>query len=108
MEPARFRQQSSLGRKQGRTQRPAVREATSRFGGFLAPSIPRQPSISTYDRPVVAHDRNAADAVDTLPKRDIAVIGLWHLGSVTAAGWSHVGRPVLAWDPEPELRAAMQ
>lgn len=57
---------------------------------------------------MVAHDRNAAAAVDTLPKRDIALIGLWHLGSVSAAGWSHLGRRVLAWDPDQKLRETIR
>jgi UDPglucose 6-dehydrogenase len=36
---------------------------------------------------------------------DIAVVGLWHLGSVAAAVWAATGRRVLAWDPDPELRS---
>ncbi len=38
----------------------------------------------------------------------IAVIGLWHLGSVAAAAWTATGHRVLAWDPDPELRAAVR
>jgi UDPglucose 6-dehydrogenase len=38
---------------------------------------------------------------------DVAVMGLWHLGSVVAAAWTTTGRRVLAWDPDAELRAAI-
>ncbi|MCI0690344.1 MAG: nucleotide sugar dehydrogenase [Sporichthyaceae bacterium] len=34
----------------------------------------------------------------------VAVIGLWHLGSVAAAGWAALDRQVTAWDPDPALR----
>jgi UDPglucose 6-dehydrogenase len=56
---------------------------------------------------VVADDRHAA-AIGERPQGDIALIGLWHLGSVSAAGWSHVGRRVLAWDPDQELRETIK
>jgi UDPglucose 6-dehydrogenase len=38
---------------------------------------------------------------------DIALVGLWHLGSIAAAGWTATGRSVLAWDPDPELGSAI-
>ena len=31
---------------------------------------------------------------------NVAVLGLWHLGSVTAAATAAVGHRVRAWDPE--------
>jgi len=34
----------------------------------------------------------------------VAVLGLWHLGSIAAAGWSTLGKRVFAWDPDPTLR----
>lgn len=37
----------------------------------------------------------------------IAVVGLWHLGSVAAAAWTSTGHRVLAWDPDLELRSAI-
>jgi UDPglucose 6-dehydrogenase len=37
----------------------------------------------------------------------VAVIGLWHLGSVAAAAWSTCGRRVLGWDPDSQLRSAI-
>lgn len=43
---------------------------------------------------------NAAPPV----RRDIALIGLWHLGSVSAGGLTSTGRSVVAWDPDPALR----
>jgi UDPglucose 6-dehydrogenase len=39
---------------------------------------------------------------------DVALVGLWHLGSVAAAGWTMTGRSVLAWDPEPELASTIE
>lgn len=38
---------------------------------------------------------------------DVAVLGLWHLGSVSTAGWTATGRRVVAWDPDPQLRAGI-
>jgi UDPglucose 6-dehydrogenase len=38
---------------------------------------------------------------------DVAVIGLWHLGSVAAAAWTATDRRVLAWDPDAELRSTI-
>jgi len=38
---------------------------------------------------------------------EIAVIGLWHLGSVAAAAWTTTNRRVLAWDPDAELRSTI-
>src|SRR2546427_3978733 len=37
----------------------------------------------------------------------VAVVGLWHLGSVAAAAWSTCGRRVLGWDPDSQLRSAI-
>ena len=31
------------------------------------------------------------------PRSDVALVGLWHLGSVAAAAWTATGRSVLAW-----------
>jgi UDPglucose 6-dehydrogenase len=36
---------------------------------------------------------------------DIAVVGLWHLGSVATAGWMNARRSVVAWDPDVALRS---
>lgn len=44
------------------------------------------------------------DSVKAPVRADIAVLGLWHLGSVSAAGWTMLGRRVVAWDPDPLLR----
>jgi UDPglucose 6-dehydrogenase len=38
---------------------------------------------------------------------DVALVGLWHLGSVAAAAWTSSGRAVCAWDPAPELAATV-
>lgn len=38
---------------------------------------------------------------------DVAVLGLWHLGSVSTAGWTTTGLRVAAWDPDPGLRASV-
>jgi UDPglucose 6-dehydrogenase len=38
----------------------------------------------------------------------IALLGLWHLGSVSAAGWTRLGYRVRAWDPDAGLRDAMR
>ena len=35
---------------------------------------------------------------------DIALAGLWHLGSVAAAAWTATGSIVNAWDPDAGLR----
>ena len=37
----------------------------------------------------------------------IAVLGLWHLGSVTAACLASAGHTVSAWDPEPATVTAL-
>jgi UDPglucose 6-dehydrogenase len=39
---------------------------------------------------------------------DVAVVGLWHLGSVAAAGWATSGKHIVAWDPDPDLRAEIR
>ena len=31
---------------------------------------------------------------------NVAVLGLWHLGSVTAACLAHAGHDVAGWDPD--------
>jgi UDPglucose 6-dehydrogenase len=50
----------------------------------------------------------AARAQSDVPHRaDVAVIGLWHLGSVAAAAWTATDRRVLAWDPDAESRSAI-
>jgi len=41
------------------------------------------------------------------PAPDVALIGLWHLGSVAAAAWTATDRPVVAWDPDDNLRSAL-
>ncbi len=38
---------------------------------------------------------------------EVGLLGLWHLGSVSAAAWTRTGRQVKAWDPDPSLRAAV-
>lgn len=38
---------------------------------------------------------------------NVALIGLWHLGSVAAAAWTSTRHRVLGWDPDPELRSAI-
>lgn len=38
----------------------------------------------------------------------IAVLGLWHLGSVTAACLAQAGHEVCAWDPSPDVVAAFR
>jgi UDPglucose 6-dehydrogenase len=38
---------------------------------------------------------------------NIAVLGLWHLGSVTAACAAAAGHQVMAWDPDPAVVAAL-
>jgi UDPglucose 6-dehydrogenase len=38
---------------------------------------------------------------------DVALVGLWHLGSIAAAGWASRGSRVIAWDPDPELRSKL-
>ena len=38
----------------------------------------------------------------------IALVGLWHLGSVAAAAWASTGRSVIAWDPDRNLRRGLQ
>lgn len=37
----------------------------------------------------------------------MAVVGLWHLGSVAAAAWTATGRTVIAWDPDDDLRSGL-
>jgi len=49
--------------------------------------------------------RPAVGAVYARP--DVAVLGLWHLGVVTAAGLAGTGAGVVVWDPDPELRATL-
>jgi UDPglucose 6-dehydrogenase len=39
---------------------------------------------------------------------DLAVVGLWHLGSVASAGWSSLGHRVTAWDPDAALRRLLR
>lgn len=34
---------------------------------------------------------------------DVAIVGLWHLGTVTAACLAHVGYHVVAYEPDPEI-----
>ena len=38
---------------------------------------------------------------------DIAVVGLWHLGSVATAAWTATGRTVIAWDADMDLRSEL-
>lgn len=38
---------------------------------------------------------------------DVAVIGLWHLGTVSAAAWTSTGRSVIAWDGDPACRESV-
>ncbi len=38
---------------------------------------------------------------------EIALVGLWHLGSVAAAGWISTGTRVTCWDPDPGLRSSI-
>ena len=38
----------------------------------------------------------------------IAVVGLWHLGSVTAACVANAGHDVIAYDPDKETMAQLQ
>jgi UDPglucose 6-dehydrogenase len=53
-------------------------------------------------------DAVAASAQSGTPHvGEIAVVGLWHLGSVAAAAWTATGHRVLAWEPDPELRSAI-
>ena len=40
-------------------------------------------------------------------RSDIALIGLWHLGSVSAAAWTTLGLRVVGWDPDSGLREAL-
>lgn len=48
--------------------------------------------------------REAAVERTCLPDiSDVALVGLWHLGSVAAAAWTATGRSVRAWDPDPGL-----
>ena len=35
---------------------------------------------------------------------EVALVGLWHLGCVAAAGWTTIGKRTVAWDPDPEVR----
>jgi UDPglucose 6-dehydrogenase len=41
------------------------------------------------------------------PAPDVAVVGLWHLGSVASAGWALSDRRVVASDPDIELRSRL-
>jgi UDPglucose 6-dehydrogenase len=47
----------------------------------------------------------AAEATIRAP--DVAVIGLWHLGSVAAAAWGAADRTVLGWDADDDLRSML-
>lgn len=38
---------------------------------------------------------------------DLAVVGLWHLGAIAAAGWCETGRRVVGWDGDQELRSGL-
>ena len=38
----------------------------------------------------------------------VAVLGLWHLGSVTAACLAAAGHDVAAWDPDPAVLGALR
>jgi UDPglucose 6-dehydrogenase len=38
---------------------------------------------------------------------DVAVIGIWHLGSVSAAAWTATGHSVIAWDADENIRSAI-
>src|SRR3954447_26045657 len=38
---------------------------------------------------------------------DVAVIGLWHLGSVADAAWAAADRRVLCWDANDDLRSLL-
>lgn len=46
-----------------------------------------------------------AQATRRLP--DVALVGLWHLGSVAAAAWTAIGMGVIAWDPDSDLRSGL-
>jgi UDPglucose 6-dehydrogenase len=38
----------------------------------------------------------------------LALLGTWHLGSVSAAAWTQAGISVVAWDPDPEVQASLR
>jgi UDP-glucose 6-dehydrogenase len=38
----------------------------------------------------------------------LALLGTWHLGSVSAAAWTDAGIPVVAWDPDSDVRASLR
>lgn len=44
---------------------------------------------------------------DSATTYDVAVLGLWHLGSISTAAWVMTGRRVIAFDPDAELRACV-
>jgi UDPglucose 6-dehydrogenase len=56
-------------------------------------------------RIVTVEGRAAVRAV--YARIDVAVLGLWHLGCVSACGFAATGRRVVAWDPDPGLRAGI-
>lgn len=45
---------------------------------------------------------------ETWGDRRLLVVGLWHLGTVAAACWAHLGWTVTAVDPDPERVAALR
>jgi nucleotide sugar dehydrogenase len=54
----------------------------------------------------VGTPQSGASADATVPhEHDIAVLGLWHLGAVSVAGWCALGMRVAAWDSDPRLRS---
>ena len=57
---------------------------------------------------LAAGGRSTVARVEQVPPvADVALVGLWHLGSVAAAGWTATGRSVLAWDPDSDLGSAI-
>ena len=48
-----------------------------------------------------------AAAAMTMPDA-VALLGTWHLGSVSAAAWTRAGISVVAWDPDSDVRASLR
>jgi len=68
----------------------------------MPPPVGRDPEASIGSGREVALVRSGVPDLG-----EVALVGLWHLGSVAAAAWTATGRSVLAWDPDPELGPAI-
>jgi UDPglucose 6-dehydrogenase len=49
-----------------------------------------------------------SDGISRSERRNVTLLGLGHLGSVAAGGWTSLGYHVIGWDRDPQLRDSLR